>query len=480
PSEPKKSWNTVQTGSKTSAIIRPSILSQTESFSPQQLRKTGSKGHQISTSASSSPKPAGQGLLRKTMLSEKFLSSESKSLPGSPVSQALLRKTVPKPSGSATHSPSTQHKASAMDSFVLPATSYASMTVSSAAVSSGTCVDWVNQVCGLKIAADNSMALAEACKDGIMLCKMCNAAVKDTIDVRVINTKNLDRVAIEENFMLLENSTRAIGCNISSVNMADVQKGTCPKEVEKLLTLMLVAGVSKRVVFTKRSDKAPPSPKCTDCDTLIANSAGDGSDTYVSFSGEVVCKPCVSKEARMLLIVSGNAMSVNKSTLKNVSMTQRVPTNTSNETSRRVQTSVKPSDNPFKAADRFRAAENGARSVPSSPASVKRNGASDSLLRWCQSRLFGFEGLADVVDFSESWADGMAFCALGVALVGVNKCGYTWEALKKEEKLKNLETAFQAFKNDGVCRMLDAEDMGSKPDKKSVMLYISQIYKLYN
>ncbi|KAM9777259.1 plastin-1 [Neosynchiropus ocellatus] len=70
---------------------------------------------------------------------------------------------------------------------------------------------------------DNS--LFTAVKDGILLCKMINLSQPDTIDERVINTKNLTTFKKTENLVLALNSASAIGCTVVSIDVHDLMAG---------------------------------------------------------------------------------------------------------------------------------------------------------------------------------------------------------------------------------------------------------------
>ena len=68
--------------------------------------------------------------------------------------------------------------------------------------------------------------LFNACKKGIVLCKLINDAVPDTIDERAINKKAKHPVEISENITLMLNSARAIGCNVVNIDAEDIKAGT--------------------------------------------------------------------------------------------------------------------------------------------------------------------------------------------------------------------------------------------------------------
>ncbi len=74
------------------------------------------------------------------------------------------------------------------------------------------------------------LELFGACRDGLMLCKLINKAVADTIDVRALNIpkkgKSLNIYQIQENQRLCINAAKAIGCVVVNVGSNDLIEGT--------------------------------------------------------------------------------------------------------------------------------------------------------------------------------------------------------------------------------------------------------------
>jgi hypothetical protein len=69
----------------------------------------------------------------------------------------------------------------------------------------------------------DSMDLFNAVKDGILLCKLINTAVKGTIDERAINKgKGLNTFKVTENQNLVVNSAKAIGCSVVNIGANDL------------------------------------------------------------------------------------------------------------------------------------------------------------------------------------------------------------------------------------------------------------------
>ncbi|XP_033865612.3 plastin-2 [Acipenser ruthenus] len=71
----------------------------------------------------------------------------------------------------------------------------------------------------------NTDDLFSAVGDGIVLCKMINLSVPDTIDERTINKKKLTPFTIQENLNLALNSASAIGCHVVNIGAEDLKEG---------------------------------------------------------------------------------------------------------------------------------------------------------------------------------------------------------------------------------------------------------------
>ncbi|XP_035266371.1 plastin-3-like isoform X1 [Anguilla anguilla] len=93
-------------------------------------------------------------------------------------------------------------------------------------------VNWINTAleqdpdCKHVLPMDpNTNALFKAVGDGIVLCKMINLSVPDTIDERTINKKKLTPFTTQENLNLALNSASAIGCHVVNIGAMDLREG---------------------------------------------------------------------------------------------------------------------------------------------------------------------------------------------------------------------------------------------------------------
>lgn len=73
------------------------------------------------------------------------------------------------------------------------------------------------------------MQLFDECKDGLILCKLINDSVPDTIDSRVLNKptarKPLNAFQMTENNNIVITSAKAIGCSVVNIGSSDIAEG---------------------------------------------------------------------------------------------------------------------------------------------------------------------------------------------------------------------------------------------------------------
>uniref|UniRef100_A0A8C9DUA3 Sperm antigen with calponin homology and coiled-coil domains 1 n=1 Tax=Prolemur simus TaxID=1328070 RepID=A0A8C9DUA3_PROSS len=103
----------------------------------------------------------------------------------------------------------------------------------------------------------------------------------------------------------------------------------------------------------------------------------------------------------------------------------------------------------------------------------KRN----ALLKWCQKKTEGYANI-DITNFSSSWSDGLAFCALLHTYLPAH---IPYQELNSQEKKRNLLLAFEAAESVGIRPSLELSEMlyTDRPDWQSVMRYVAQIYKYF-
>eukprot|EP00727_Mastigamoeba_balamuthi_P000781 m51a1_g1070 putative alpha actinin (1100) ;mRNA; r:849859-853784 len=110
--------------------------------------------------------------------------------------------------------------------------------------------------------------------------------------------------------------------------------------------------------------------------------------------------------------------------------------------------------------------------------SVEELSAKEGLLLWCQRKTAGYRDVK-VDNFTTSWVDGLAFCAL----LHAHRPGcLDYAALDKANARQNLELAFSIAEQQlGIPRLLDVEDLvdTARPDERSVMTYISEWFHYF-
>ncbi|CAO3635664.1 unnamed protein product [Cunninghamella blakesleeana] len=105
--------------------------------------------------------------------------------------------------------------------------------------------------------------------------------------------------------------------------------------------------------------------------------------------------------------------------------------------------------------------------------------AKDGLLLWCQRKTAPYHDV-DVRDFTYSWTDGLAFCAL---IHRHRPDLLDYHALDKTDRHHNTALAFDvAEKYLGIPKLLDVEDVCdiSKPDERSVMTYVAEYFHAFS
>ncbi|TFY77556.1 hypothetical protein EWM64_g6456 [Hericium alpestre] len=74
-----------------------------------------------------------------------------------------------------------------------------------------------------------TMQLFDECRDGLILCKLINDSVPDTIDMRVVNKgsarKPLNAFQITENNNIVITSAKGIGCSVVNIGSSDIAEG---------------------------------------------------------------------------------------------------------------------------------------------------------------------------------------------------------------------------------------------------------------
>ncbi|NXH83304.1 SMTL2 protein, partial [Edolisoma coerulescens] len=98
------------------------------------------------------------------------------------------------------------------------------------------------------------------------------------------------------------------------------------------------------------------------------------------------------------------------------------------------------------------------------------------LLDWCRSKTIGYKHV-DLQNFSSSWNDGMAFCALVHSFFPE---AFDYNKLDPANRKQNFELAFAMAEKMAHCdRLIEVEDMmvmGHKPDPMCIFTYVQALY----
>ncbi|GAM36113.1 alpha-actinin [Talaromyces pinophilus] len=105
--------------------------------------------------------------------------------------------------------------------------------------------------------------------------------------------------------------------------------------------------------------------------------------------------------------------------------------------------------------------------------------AKEGLLLWCQRKTACYPEV-EVRDFSASWNDGLAFCAL----LDIHRPDLIdFDSLDKNDHRGNMQLAFDIAANEiGIPDLLDVEDVCDvdKPDERSLMTYIAYWFHAFS
>lgn len=104
------------------------------------------------------------------------------------------------------------------------------------------------------------------------------------------------------------------------------------------------------------------------------------------------------------------------------------------------------------------------------------SGIKQVLLEWCRSKTIGYQNI-DIQNFSSSWSDGMAFCALVHSFFPLD---FDYNTLDPTNRKHNLQLAFTTAEDQADClRLIEVDDMmemGDKPDPMCVFTYVQSLY----
>lgn len=117
------------------------------------------------------------------------------------------------------------------------------------------------------------------------------------------------------------------------------------------------------------------------------------------------------------------------------------------------------------------------RKDPLNALQVKNGGSKrNALLKWCQQKTLGYNNI-DITNFSSSWNDGLALCALLHSYLDDGRVPYS--TLTPNDKRTNFSVAFAAAESVGIPTTLNIQDMiqQERPDWQQVMAYVTSIYK---
>ncbi|MEQ2312347.1 hypothetical protein AMECASPLE_029985 [Ameca splendens] len=111
----------------------------------------------------------------------------------------------------------------------------------------------------------------------------------------------------------------------------------------------------------------------------------------------------------------------------------------------------------------------------SSTAAATGASIKQKILQWCRNKTHKYEGV-NIENFSSSWSDGLAFCAL---IHRFFPDAFDYSSLKPEKREENFTLAFQIAESlADCCPLLEVADMimmGNHPDPMCVFTYVQSL-----
>lgn len=109
------------------------------------------------------------------------------------------------------------------------------------------------------------------------------------------------------------------------------------------------------------------------------------------------------------------------------------------------------------------------------PTSTKKVSAREKLLVWSSRKTKGYKGV-EILNFTSSWQDGLAFGAL---LHHFKPNLINFQSLSHNNSKQNLETVFSIYETLGIPKLLDPNTVATNPEQLSIITYVAQIFALF-
>lgn len=149
-----------------------------------------------------------------------------------------------------------------------------------------------------------------------------------------------------------------------------------------------------------------------------------------------------------------------------------------------VTPTIEQAKSPFTMFQNKSQVSNGSAKIAANPARPVRAGSQteaakikETILNWCIAKTEGYQNV-QISNFSSSWNNGMAFCAL---IHHFCPDAFDFNKLDPKNRKGNFELAFKVAEDKcDISPLLEAEDMilmGNKPDSRCVFTYLSTMYQ---
>ncbi|KAK0160612.1 hypothetical protein PV328_008004 [Microctonus aethiopoides] len=235
-----------------------------------------------------------------------------------------------------------------------------------------------------------------------------------------------------------------------------------------------------------QDDESSNQPKTTSATAA----AGESMETDEAADKHDTMENIVMSSETIGMAKSNNEKSLNINTDETIDQTATAKRNQAIEKSVSVTTKPTSPFAKFRELDRQNSLPNSASSSPRGQGkelvfkfndNIVQNNVvqiKERLLSWCRAKTREYENV-QIDNFSTSWNNGMAFCAL---LHHFKPDAFDYNSLKPENRRKNFQIAFEkAEETAGITPLLDIEDMVMmrKPDWKCVFTYVQSIYRRF-
>lgn len=114
----------------------------------------------------------------------------------------------------------------------------------------------------------------------------------------------------------------------------------------------------------------------------------------------------------------------------------------------------------------------------SGPAPGTKLSGRQALMAWSRQAADGYPLAGGIEDFSNSWTDGMALCAV---VHRYRPDLLPWSKVKAcASNVERIQLAFDAARTHGIRPLIDADDLAAGGDEFSMITYLTEVYHQFS